>query len=84
MTQGERLFNVILIIFCFLAGLSNLFDIRNRPIEKIGVLLFQHLIITEHSGTPFGTPQTPMNTRFSYMFLYVPLYYIKEYIESIE
>ena len=25
MTQGERLFNVILIIFCFLTGLSNLF-----------------------------------------------------------
>ncbi len=25
MTQGDRLFNVILIIFCFLTGLSNLF-----------------------------------------------------------
>ena len=25
MTQGERLFIVILIIFCFLTGLSNLF-----------------------------------------------------------
>nr|DAG70279.1 MAG TPA: hypothetical protein [Caudoviricetes sp.] len=30
MTQGERLFNVILIIFCLLTWLSNLFDIRNR------------------------------------------------------
>ena len=37
MTQGERLFNVILIIFCFLTGLSNLFDIRNRSKNgKIG------------------------------------------------
>lgn len=30
MTQGERLFNVILIIFCFLTGLSNLFKSWNR------------------------------------------------------
>ena len=66
MTQGERLFIVILIIFCFLTGLSNLFKSWNRQIEKIGVLLFRHLIMSEHSGTPFGTPQTPMNTRFSY------------------
>ena len=28
MTQGERLFIVILIIFCFLTGLSNLFNTR--------------------------------------------------------
>lgn len=37
MTQGERLFNVILIIFCFLTVLSNLFKWWNRPKNgKIG------------------------------------------------
>ena len=55
MTQGERLFNVILIIFCFLTGLSNLFDARSRPRvggpEKIGVLVFRHYLVSEHSGT---------------------------------
>ena len=45
MTQGERLFIVILIIFCFLTGVVKSFrymeQAEGRQIEKIGVLLFQ-------------------------------------------
>ena len=75
MTQGDRLFNVILIIFCFLTGLSNLFDMWNRPRrgrpKKIGVLVFRHYLVSEHSGTVPEHLKTPMNTRFSYTVLYV-------------
>lgn len=35
MTQGERLFIVILIIFCFSTVLSNLFDVRKMTEQGI-------------------------------------------------
>lgn len=38
----------------------------------------------EQCRNSVGTPQVPMNTMFSYMFLYVPVYYIKEYTVIIE
>ena len=55
MTQGERLFNVILIISVSWQAVVKSFrymeQAEARQIEKIGILLFQHLVLLERSGT---------------------------------
>ena len=82
MTQGDRLFIVILIIFCFLAVVVKSFQYMENDGTEVYVnelkrgltyvnRVFQMFQLIFFTGTPSGTPQTPMNTRFFYTVLYV-------------
>ena len=76
MTQGERLFNVILIISVSWQMVVKSFRYSERVLkwqtEKIGVLLFRHLIMSEHLEHHLEHLKPPMNTRFFYTVPDVP------------